>query len=69
MHIHIDDIGETEYFIPDSYASALLTRLGYYDRRSKATNTLYNIIRSELRGQEPYRLEPGYVKGKDYANT
>jgi len=73
VHIHIDDISEVEYISKGEYASALLSKLGYPDRKSKAARLLDTAVR-ELSSEEPYKLEPGYVedkilpliKGKDY---
>jgi len=63
VHIHVDDISEIEYIDKEEYASALLSKLGYLDKRSKAARSLDVAVR-ELSSEEPYRLEPSYVEDK-----
>lgn len=64
IHIHVDEIGETQFFDSEDYAWRLLRKLGFHDRKTKVAKTLYEVVTKELAGEEAYVLEPRFVREK-----
>ncbi len=62
IRIHVDEIGELEYFSKEEYSRDLLKVLGYYGKQSKAARALCSVI-EDLK-EEKLLLTPSYVEQK-----
>ncbi len=59
VRIHIDDITEKSFRDREAFANMLLGKLGYYSRRTKEAQILYNIIKDM--NEEVYELKPSFI--------